>query len=89
MRTDSATTERMPPGPKSRASVAMTWTKRMTRSRISAPSKNGYPPGIVRHQQFAIDRIPVRQFPSSEEGHIPLENRGKSHHRFMPTDSRD
>ena len=35
MRTDSATTERMPPGPKSRASVAMTWTKRMTRSRIS------------------------------------------------------
>ena len=27
MRTDSATTERIPPGPTSRASVAMTWTK--------------------------------------------------------------
>jgi hypothetical protein len=25
----------MPPGPKSRARVAMTWTKRITRSRIS------------------------------------------------------
>ena len=35
-RTDSATTERMPPGPKSRARVAMTWTKRMTSSRTSA-----------------------------------------------------
>jgi len=28
--TDSATTERTPPGPKSRATVAMTWTKRTT-----------------------------------------------------------
>ena len=35
-RTDSATTERMPPGPESRARVAMTWMKRMTRLRISA-----------------------------------------------------
>src|SRR5437773_18369 len=35
-RTDSATTERMPPGPKSRARVAMTWTKRMTSSRTPA-----------------------------------------------------
>src|SRR4029077_3989022 len=34
-RTDSATTERVPPGPKSRAKVAMTWMKSMTRSRIS------------------------------------------------------
>jgi len=35
-RTDSATTARLPPGPKSRESVTMTWTRRMTRSRISA-----------------------------------------------------
>jgi len=33
---DSATTERTPPGPQSRARVARKWTKRMTRSRISA-----------------------------------------------------
>ncbi len=35
-RTDSATTERTPPGPTSRARVATTWTKRMRRSRIAA-----------------------------------------------------
>jgi hypothetical protein len=35
-RIDSVTTERMPPGPKSQARVAMTWTPRMTRSHISA-----------------------------------------------------
>jgi len=34
-RTVSATTERMPPGPRNRARVAMTWMKRTTRSRIS------------------------------------------------------
>ena len=38
-RTDSATTERRPPGPRSRAREAMTWTKRMTRSRISYHNK--------------------------------------------------
>ena len=35
-RTDSATTERMPPGPKSRAAVVMRWMKGVARSRISA-----------------------------------------------------
>jgi hypothetical protein len=32
----TVTTERKPPGPKSRARVAMIWTNRMTRSRIAA-----------------------------------------------------
>src|SRR5882724_9404175 len=40
-RTDSATTERTPPGPKSRATVAMTWTKRTTRLLIQYLCKNG------------------------------------------------
>jgi len=39
--TDSATTERMPPGPKSLATVAMTWTKRTTRLLIQYLYKNG------------------------------------------------
>ena len=34
-RTDSATTERMPPGRQSRESVTMAWMKRVTRSRIA------------------------------------------------------
>src|ERR1017187_3876150 len=46
-RTDSASTERMPPGPQSRARVAMTWTKRMTRLRISASYQERLTPGIV------------------------------------------
>jgi len=36
MRTDSATTERIPPGRQSWESATMAWTKRMTRLRISA-----------------------------------------------------
>ena len=38
--TDSATTERTPPEPASRADVVMRWTKRMTKSLISASYKN-------------------------------------------------
>jgi len=40
-RTDSATTERAPPGPKSRATVTMTWTKRTTRLLIQYLYQNG------------------------------------------------
>jgi len=58
-RTDSATTERTPPGPTSRASVAMTWTNEKDGeiAHLTILARTANPPGIVRHQQFAIDRL--------------------------------
>ena len=50
-------------------------------------------PTLAPNNLLTIDlekeSVPVRQFPSLEEGHIPLENGGESDHRFVPPDSRD
>jgi len=50
--TDSATMERVPPGPASRATVASRWRKRTARSRRLNPSKIATPKKI--HKSLAI-----------------------------------